>query len=70
MISRRSRGIPPVFGAVWPGAMLPLAIYAALIGLARVALRLHYLSDIAGGAVLGWGIGWLALRITMPAFLT
>ena len=54
--------LPPVFGAVWPGAMLPLAIYAGAIGLARVALRLHYLSDIAGGALLGWGIGWLSLR--------
>lgn len=62
--------LPPVFGAVWPEAVIPLAIYAALIGLARVALRLHYLSDIAGGALLGWAIGWAALRITIPGFLT
>ena len=58
--------LPPVFGAVWPAAMLPLATYALAVGLARVALRLHYLSDIAGGALLGFGIGWISLRLPLP----
>jgi len=35
----------------------PLALWAALVGLARVALQVHFLSDIAGGWITGIGVG-------------
>ena len=34
---------------------------AILVGLSRIYLGLHYLSDVIGGLILGIGIGWLFL---------
>ncbi|MSU56498.1 MAG: phosphatase PAP2 family protein [Candidatus Taylorbacteria bacterium] len=33
-------------------------VASAVIGLARVMAGVHYLTDIAGGAVLGVAVGW------------
>jgi membrane-associated phospholipid phosphatase len=48
------------FGPPWLGAFL--VVWALLVALARVAMGVHYLSDVAAGVVLGglWGIleGW------------
>lgn len=39
-----------------PWGFIPLTFWAALVGLARVALQVHFVSDIAGG----WTTGVLA----------
>lgn len=46
-------------GPLWLGLML--AVWAPLVMLARVAMGVHYLSDVLAGAVLGGLAGWLVL---------
>ena len=53
-------------GPAWFGWLL--LIWAPLVGLARVATGLHYLSDIAAGWLLGIGLGIIALQITVNQF--
>lgn len=51
-----------VLGTYYP-VVAPLAFFmAALIGLSRVLLGVHYPGDIAAGALLGLGSGLLALQ--------
>jgi len=50
-------------GPVWFGVLLIL--WSPLVALARVAMGVHYLSDIVGGAVLGVVIG-LLLALLVP----
>jgi membrane-associated phospholipid phosphatase len=47
-------------GPAWFGFVL--AIWAPLVVLARVAMGVHYLSDVAAGAVLGLVIGLIILK--------
>ena len=49
------------FGPAWFTALLFL--WAPAVALARVAMGVHYLSDVAGGAVLGIGFGIVFLLI-------
>ncbi len=49
-----------------PIVFILLLIWSALVGLSRVALRLHYFSDILVGWLLGGLSGWIALRF-LPA---
>ncbi|MBI3764661.1 MAG: phosphatase PAP2 family protein [Chloroflexi bacterium] len=49
-------GPPPLAAA--------LVVLAALVMLARVAMGVHYLSDVAGGAVLG-----VVMGVTAPLFI-
>ena len=42
-------------GHPWFG--LVLALWAPLVGLARVAMGVHYFSDVAGGLLIGVGMG-------------
>jgi len=55
-----------LLGAVVPRARGPLLGLAALIGLSRVYLGVHFPSDVLAGALLGSGIGaaaaWLLRR--------
>jgi undecaprenyl-diphosphatase len=44
-------------GPGWLGALL--IIWAPLVGLARVAMGVHYLSDVLAGMALGLGMGCL-----------
>jgi undecaprenyl-diphosphatase len=44
------------FGPAWLAAIL--VIWAPLVGLARVAMGVHYLSDVIVGAFLGILMGW------------
>jgi undecaprenyl-diphosphatase len=37
---------------------------ASVIGAARVLLNAHFLSDVLGGALLGWWGGWLGIHLT------
>ena len=59
--------------ALGPGWLaLVLWIWAPLVSLARVAMGVHYLSDILGGLVLGVLAGFLVLHFlpTLLGFLT
>lgn len=47
------------FGTLYRQYAVALFIIAALVALSRVYLGLHYPSDIAGGALLGTGFGYL-----------
>ncbi len=38
-------------------------LLAILISLSRIYLGVHYPSDVIAGALLGWGIGWVALIV-------
>ena len=51
--------------AAWgPAWLLPIVLlWAPLVALARVAMGLHYLSDIVGGALLGLAGAWLAVQV-------
>lgn len=46
-------------GPAWFG--WALAIWAPLVILARVAMGVHYFSDVVAGAILGLALGWIAL---------
>lgn len=48
-------------GPPWLGVLL--AVWACLVALSRVALGVHYLSDVLAGAVLGVGCGLLAAAL-------
>lgn len=50
-----------VWGPSWLGASLVL--WAPIVSLARVAMGLHYLSDVIAGATLGVTTGLLAVTI-------
>jgi undecaprenyl-diphosphatase len=51
--------------AVWgPSWLAPIVlVWAPLVALARVAMGLHYLSDIIGGAVLGLAAALVAVQV-------
>ena len=49
-------------GLIHPRLRWPLLVLAALIGLSRVWLGVHYLSDVLAGAALGSAIAWLVVR--------
>jgi membrane-associated phospholipid phosphatase len=46
-----------------------LWIWAPLVALARVAMGVHYVSDIVAGAVFGAIAAWVGLQIYEPLFL-
>jgi PAP2 superfamily. len=46
-----------------PALIFALALWAAGVGLSRVALKLHYFSDVVIGWLIGILCGWAALRL-------
>ena len=54
-------------GPGWFGILL--AIWAPLVGLARVVMGVHYLSDVIVGAILGMVMGWVNFRV-LPEVIT
>lgn len=48
-------------GPAWFGALL--AVWAPLVGLARVATGLHFVSDVVVGWLLGILMGWVTLQV-------
>jgi undecaprenyl-diphosphatase len=48
-------------GSLWLGLLL--LFWAPLVGLARVAMGVHYISDVLAGILLGFGIGSVVLLI-------
>lgn len=49
-----------------PGLALVLVIWAPLVALARVAMGVHYVSDILAGALLGILVGLIGLGLYEP----
>ena len=56
MIAVFAAGLGPAWLAVL------LCLWAPLVSLARVAMGVHYLSDIVVGAILGTVVGWVGLQ--------
>jgi membrane-associated phospholipid phosphatase len=54
-----------VLGPTWLLVIL-LWVWAPLVSLARVAMGVHYLSDVVAGAILGTIIGLIGLQIYPP----
>jgi membrane-associated phospholipid phosphatase len=50
-------------GALWPAARIPLFILAAVIGVTRVTIGVHYPSDVFMGALIGSLGAWLIVRL-------
>jgi undecaprenyl-diphosphatase len=46
-----------VVGAIYPRLRWPLYSVAALVGLSRIYLGVHFALDVAAGAILGLSIG-------------
>jgi len=57
MLAVMTIGIGPTWFAIL------LLIWAPLVGIARVAMGVHYLSDVVAGALLGAFIGWVNFQI-------
>jgi undecaprenyl-diphosphatase len=49
-----------------PGLAAVLWIWAPLVALARVAMGVHYLSDIVAGALFGVIVAWISLQVYPP----
>jgi undecaprenyl-diphosphatase len=47
----------------YPEASPALFFCSFSIALSRILLGMHFLSDVAAGALLGGGLGWLVLSI-------
>ncbi len=47
---------------------VPAAVWATLIGFSRLYFRVHFISDVVCGAVIGVGIGFLAILIFKYAY--
>ena len=52
-----------VYGAKYPRLIIPLAVLGAGVAYSRVYLGEHYPTDVLAGAALGFGIGWLTLKL-------
>lgn len=62
LIATIATGLGPAWLAV------ALWIWAPLVALARVAMGVHYLSDIVAGTLFGVIVAWIGLQVYMPLF--
>lgn len=62
LIATIAAGLGPAWLAI------ALWIWAPLVALARVAMGVHYLSDIVAGTILGIIVAWIGLQVYMPIF--
>ncbi len=52
--------------AWFPQLAIVLVPFTMLVALSRVALGLHYPTDVVVGAVIGWLLAWVALWLVTP----
>jgi len=55
--------IIPIISKNFPKMKTTLWIVAILVGFSRIYLQVHYFSDVIWGAFLGYGIGWICMKI-------
>lgn len=56
-------------GLLGPGWLVPwLVVWAPLVALARVAMGVHYLSDVVAGAIIGMLAAYLGWQVSPPLF--
>ena len=58
--------IASFLGPTW--LALILWIWAPLVSLARVAMGVHYISDVLAGAIVGIAVAWVGIQISEPLF--
>jgi len=63
LIAVVATGLGPV------GLGIFLWVWAPLVALARVAMGVHYVSDIVAGAAFGIFVAWISLQVYQPLFL-
>jgi undecaprenyl-diphosphatase len=63
LIAVIATGLSPIWFAVI------LWVWAPLVALARVAMGVHYVSDIVAGAIVGVAFAWFFLQIHQPMFM-
>jgi membrane-associated phospholipid phosphatase len=56
--------VATVLGPLWAGILL--WVWAPLVSLARVAMGVHYVSDVVAGAIVGLIVGLIGLQIYDP----
>lgn len=52
-----------------PWLAIALWIWAPLVALARVAMGVHYVSDVVAGALFGILVAWIGLQFYAPLFV-
>jgi undecaprenyl-diphosphatase len=57
-----------VIGLGFRGLRYPALLFAATVGLSRVALGVHYVSDVIGGALIGGVVGYLVATLLLRWF--
>lgn len=56
--------VATALGPAWVGILL--WVWAPLVALARVAMGVHYVSDVVAGAIVGIAVGLIGLQIYSP----
>jgi len=55
--------IIPIMSKNFPKIKITLWTIAILVGISRIYLGAHYFSDVIAGAIIGYGVGWMCMKI-------